>query len=366
MSQQKRLFGLTQDEEADLGIQFEHELDRSVVQSAAGELFQIRNCLNSAEQRELKNYEVQCCHTGVANQSAITCVRSHESGNTIGYIFPVTAFREQVGEPDDWITKFADVAFRGVVSKGFLTSFANAGDISALRDREIYLDDILSDDVSILVYGSEVAKSDGLDQAMIELSMLKSGIMTLSDLGDLDWSFPDFNYTKNLNIKKVSPVFCNETSIIKDLICISDMHRSSIGSFLSLYQALEFCIDCIFEWGVHQISTMNLDTWQLKDQLSRITTERRRLAILDSCCLSRMTSRTSLTDLKDSCIVFLQKLGVGEVNDMNWHQALYKVRNIFVHNQIKMMKSQNSYDEQFYSVFRKAVLDVIFSLRQAN
>jgi hypothetical protein len=159
---------------------------------------------------------------------------------------------------------------------------------------------------------------------------------------------------------KPGPLVAGEATVFLGLLKSADRDRVGIGAFMHLYQALEFCIDQIFGWGVKKIAREQLDTWDMKDKLSRITGELHRLSLLDAECLRTLPSRASLHRLADGCRDFLSALNVEFDANAPWHKLLYKCRNIIVHNQIMMMKVPNVPLQALVATLRTASIEILF------
>ncbi len=345
----------------ELGVRIVHEDGRARIFSNYGMLFEIRHGIGSDEQRDITKYHVRMCYSGFPGEAQTSRLRLRNSGTTIGYVFPLTALRDAEHLGDVWPRRFADVGFRSTINIETLSRFANVGSVGGYRDQALFLDELLSDDLSILVVGYENIKIGGISAPVLELMLLKEGITLLSGLEELRVARKADNWRYQITMAKPGEIVTADAAIFLNLIKSADQDRIGVGAFMHLYQAMEFCIDHIFSWGIEKIAHSNFDTWEMKNRLSEITGEKHRLRILDTECLSSLQNRTSLSELRDSCQMFLTAVGVDYKEDSGWYSLLYKARNIIVHNQIKMMRAATVPLTELNSCLRVASLDILFA-----
>src|SRR4051794_1408776 len=130
MRSSKNIFGLTPEEASELVLNIVHAADRSHVTSQSGDLFEILNNIRSDEQRDIQKYFVAFCYSGFSGEAQTSRLLLRGTDETIGYVFPVTAFRDGDSIGGEWPRRFADVGFRTIVSLSFLKDFAHSISLS--------------------------------------------------------------------------------------------------------------------------------------------------------------------------------------------------------------------------------------------
>ena len=361
MSGGNGFFGLSGEDVSKLDLNFILQDNGILVTSSAGDLFEVRHDIQSDSQRDLKKYWVYICSSGFSGEAQTSRIKSNETGETLGYIFPITAFRNNSNIDGDWAKRFADVGFRSVVTAECLAAFSLGISIDQLKGRSVYLDEILPDTFSLLVVGFEAASKANISREILELMLLKHEIVVLRNYGDFVQTPVSRPWRLTLSLSLPSELIATEADVFIKLIKNADRDQIGIGAFLSLYQALEFCIDHIFSWSVTEIATSGVDVWELKSRLFDATSEKQRLAVLDSKCLANLRSRESLAALKESCGRFLSSVSVEYKEDADWFSLLYKARNIIVHSQIKMMRTDSVPLKELNMCLRAAAFDILFA-----
>lgn len=358
---ESRLFDLSKDQVAELGIRIEHGRGSAHVTSTSGPLFDIINGIGADDERDINNYHVRVCYTGFSGESQTTSLLAADSDKTIGYIFPITSFRSGDNLGGAWPRRFADVGFRSVTVPDTLAIFSNFGSTATYRGAELFLDEVIPDELSVMVLGRESLAQWGVDLKTTELMLTRAGVSLLSSLDDVATAHIAGSWTAKTRLMKPGPLVADDAQVFLNLVRSADHDRVGVGAFMHLYQAMEFCIDHIFNWGVSQIAKESLDTWEMKARLSEITGESHRLGILDAHCLGEIRSRGSLIELQGSCSDFLNKLSVEHDASWSWHRLLYKCRNIVVHNQVKMLKASAVPLQHLNTCLRAAALDILFA-----
>lgn len=353
-------FDLSKDEVAELAIEISETDEGCRVDASAGELFEIVNCAAPDERRDPSLYSVFVCQTAHVGERETRRLDDPITGATLGYVFPVTAFRDSENFSGIWPRRFADVAFRYATAVSILAEFRATVSIESLRDRKLYLDQVFDDTLSIAVLGNAARDGLAVDADTLELMLFKQGVGIVNSRLDLLPNPASPPWSSRIKLVKPGRLVAREAAVFLSLLKSADRDRVGIGAFMHLYQALEFCIDHIFGWGVKRIARERLDTWEMKNQLSRITGESHRLSLLDAECLPTLPSRASLNQLADVCRDFLSALTVEFDPDAPWHKLLYKCRNIIVHNQIMMMKVPNVPLQTLVATLRAASIEILF------
>lgn len=353
-------FDLSKDDVAELGIEVSETDIGCRVEANGGELFEIVNCTAADEHRDPSLYSVFICQTAHVGERETSVLIAPKTGITIGYVFPIAAFRDSENFEGKWLRRFADVGFRHATSLPVLATFGAAVSIRSLRDQRHYLDQVFDDRLSIVVLGNEALDGLSVDTGTLELMLFRQGVGIVSSSLDILPNPAPSPRSSRIKLVKPGPLVAQESAVFLSLLKSADRDRVGIGAFMHLYQALEFCIDHIFGWRVEKIAKDGLDIWEMKDQLSRITGESHRLSLLDSECLRTLPSRATLSDLADSCRDFLKALQVEVDTDAPWHKLLYRCRNIIVHNQIMMMKVPGIPLQPLVATLRAASIEILF------
>ncbi len=354
-------FDLTKEQVVELGIKVTESKVGCQVRSSAGEIFEIANTAMPDEQRDSKQYTVrfaQTAHVGERETRELTDPSTRQSA---GYVFPLTAFRDSDNFDGTWPRRFADVAFRAATSHQSISQFSAPISIESLRNRRLFLDEVLDDALSIVVLGKTSVERFGVNNEALDLMLFKQGINVLYSRTDLLPRAPASVWSSRLKLAKPGDLVASEATVFLNLLRSADRDRLGVGAFMNLYQIFEFCIDHIFGWGVEKIANEGLDTWGMKSELSKITGESHRLGLLDSQCLPGLPNRNTLNDLAQGSREFLTALGVAFDADAAWHKLLYKCRNIIVHNQMAMIKTSHVPLHDLIVTLRAASIEILFS-----
>ena len=331
------------------------------VASKAGDLFEIVNGAPPDVRRNPTLYSVFVCQTEHTGELDTRPLLDSTLGKTVGYVFPVTAFRGGEAIDGTWPRRFADIGFRHATQLPILSEFGAAISISAIRDRKVYLDEVFNDDLSIAVLSNDARDALAVAPDTLELMLFKQGIEIVHSRFDIRSDPPALSGLTAARLIKPGPRVAGEATVFLSLFKSADRDQTGVGAFLHLYQALEFCIDHIFGWDVTRIGhDTSLDTWAMKEQLSRITGETYRLSLLDARFLRALPSRAPLNQLAQACSNFLKALEIEFETDAPWFKLLYKSRNIIVHNQMKMMKATSVPLRDLITTLREAAIEILF------
>ncbi len=361
MSGEGGFFDLTREQVAELGITIAETDSGCQVASSAGEIFEIINTTAPDERRDPKRYTSMLAQTAHVGESETCQLIDPLTRESVGYVFPLTAFRNTDNFDGIWLRRFADIAFRTATSRENLSRFSAATSIESLRGQSLFLDDALDDTLAVVVLGNQALEKLGVEIETLEFMLFKQGLNVVHSRADLLPHGPVSDWSARVRLTKPGDLVAGEAAVFLSLLKSADRDRLGVGAFMHLYQALEFCIDHIFGWGVAKIASQGLDTWGMKAELSKITGESHRLGLLDSQYLSGLPSRSIFSDLSACSREFLSALKVDFQPDAPWHKLLYKCRNIIVHNQIMMMKTPNVPLQDLVTTLRAASMEVLFS-----
>lgn len=354
-------FDLSKEQAKELGITLSNDEKGCKIASVTGDLFEVVNTTQPDERRDASLYKtflVQSYHAGERESRQIQAAPSQE---TLGYIFPIAAFRDSENFEGKWVKRFADVGFRAVTSYEYFANFGANISVDTLRGRQVYLDDVLDESLSIVVFGRQSLEKMEVDDATLRLMLLRRGLNVVDSIYDYTSKLSKSEWNYKVKLDSPGKILSSEAWVFLDLFKSVDQGHSLIGSFMSLYQALEFCIDHIFTWEVARIADSNLNTWDMKSELSKVTGESHRLGILDIECINGLKSRSILRDLAEVCREFLHSLEIDVDEDAPWYKLLYKCRNVLVHNQLMMLKKRDVPLSDLVTSFREASIEILFA-----
>jgi hypothetical protein len=123
VSRENRFFDLTQKEVAELGIVVAEADEGFQVGSNSGPIFTIKNPTDPDEQRPVNAYTTFLAQTAHVAERDTCRVVAPISDRTLGYVFPIAAFRDPENFEGIWLKRFADVSgqlFRLKASPSFM------------------------------------------------------------------------------------------------------------------------------------------------------------------------------------------------------------------------------------------------------
>jgi hypothetical protein len=323
------------DELSFFDLAIHHDNGSCVIKSHLGDLCTIKHGVEVDVPLNTQDFTVLLCHVGEVGEADTRKVLATPSTKQLGYGFPLTALRTGTGIDEKWGAKFAEVGFRKLISLESIDRFSLIRATTDLRNNEFFIDELFSDEHVMFVFSNNGLQQAGLLSESLRLSMLEQQIQEVEsyDAGFVKGGL--LVEDQNINLRVPAEIDKQDVAIFCNLIRQADREINSVGSFLIYYQMIEYCIDKIFQIEVKNIPSLEIDTWTLKEKLSEITNEVARIGKLDQSYLLNNVRRGKFTELKQECLQLLENAGEPEKPDVTWYKALYKVRNMVVHNQMR-------------------------------
>lgn len=308
------------------------------------------------EQLDLNRFTVSPCYTAFTSAVEITELRIGPDRNTLGYIFPITSFRNEMGFDKKFGLIYADAGFRKFVTIENLARFQSRLIVDQTKVSQFSLDEVVNDSLSILVLSKEIMEQHDIAPDVLELMLRRCQVeVSLENKGGPAFSC-SLEHSPALNLQKPKIDDAGDLARLCLLLKTADNDNSEIGQFIQYYQFFEYMILKIFEWGIPHVATGDATPWDVKERLNDLGAERKRLQRLDTHCLPSLSDRESQRQLAECCKNFLDKVGVDSGNKTSWYSLLYLVRNSVVHNQFKLLSSE----------FLTALASVNLSLRSVS
>ncbi|MDK1378560.1 MULTISPECIES: hypothetical protein [unclassified Sinorhizobium] len=353
---------LAADQVDDFELTIQHEVGSCVVKSHLGDLGIIRHGIEVDDPQNTQEFTTMLCNVGEVGEADTRLVVATPSGQRLGYGFPLAALRVGTGIREGWPAKFAEVGFRKFVSLGNINRYSVFRTTAELRGEEFFLDELFSEEHVLFVFSNAGLQEAGLSDERLRLSLLEQQIQEVESHGKGFTAGDAGLENKNINLRIPRTLDPADVTIFCSLISQADKERFSVGSFLTYYQVIEYCIDKIFQIEVKKLPTLELDTWKLKESLANLTNEVSRIGILDQKYLSNTVRRSSFEDLKQECLQLLTNTGDPQEAHVSWFKALYKVRNMVVHNQMRFHRHAGKMElSATNKVLRRACMEALFS-----
>ena len=344
-----------------LSLQVDHSNSNATLISAAlGEICTIEHNIKVEDPRPIAEYHVVLCRSPHLAESSSCEIKLSPDGNRLGHFFPLSALRSGYGIDDGWPSKFAEVGFRKLTSLAALDKYSTIRTIEGLRDRVVFLDEVFADNSALCTFSKAALANHNINAETLELMLLEHGIQIASGpevrLAELNEKF-EFSNKLRMPCSEAIP----DAKIFSELIKRGDSNISEPGSFLQYYQVVEYCIDRIFDIELAKVPGLNLDSWTLREKLANVSSEKHRIAILNSEYLTKQVRRDRFAELKTACSDLLRDTDAAIDEGSDWHQWLYKVRNVLIHSQIRMQKQAGEMNiVDLNLALRRACFELLF------
>lgn len=328
----------------DVEVKFDHPSKAIRFIISEIEVLSVRHEINlDSGPRDAQRYISCLCFTGRHNAGDIASIqfRGNDASQRLGFVFPATCFSEaELFSDGGWRSNFAEVGFRKNLTTKAVSAFSRLqlpSDTNRLG--ELAFSDVFSEYISVLVASVDGVKATKMSMDELELSLIAAGIYPLMDQRSLAAQGVLRVCDGNYNIRRVSSFFRQDSRHFIDLFRRADQDSTGVGAFLTYYQVVEHCISYILGWSIDELKDVNLDAWRLRDELSSVANEKRRLKKLHSSYMSRLCDYSAFEDLRDKSLDFLRASNVIVEENWSWCDAVYKARNVIVHNQIGIFRS---------------------------
>lgn len=350
----------------DIQLSVRSQESSCIVSADEFDLFEIPNRIPKSEHHPLTAFHVALCRTGnSAELQSFNLKLRGEDQNSLGYCFPVSAFGNAEAFDTRWAAVYGSAAFRFLTQAQMLRRALPddaLGALGALKDRDVGIHDIYDDDLSVLILSREALDRFEVSDGQIPLMLAREGICVTDE--DDDGSYPPIfkPWQPAVSVARMSEEFRNEEELFWRLIRMAARSGWETGSFLILYQCLEYSIQRVFDWGMVNISPQGISTWDLKDRLSKLTNEKFRLNILNNHCFGGRVDGGILETLSVECRAVLAALGDDVEAHTSWTGALYALRNLVIHNQIRLMRRTDLSLREVNIALTRLCLEIIGSL----
>ncbi|MBB2203887.1 hypothetical protein [Gluconacetobacter takamatsuzukensis] len=359
-------FGLSADEAAELRLEIGFSESVAEIKSQTQPVFEIMHRLPDIDLRDVNLYFFAFCLTGHSGEAQISRLQMRGTHASLGYVFPMTFFRGEAAIDGDWPKRYARVAFHKLIDLSNIANFAPEATLHGFRDRCIFPDEIFPDHLSIVVAGLKNLNDAGIGIEQLKLMLLAQKI-TILDRYERDPNFYSSDkFSMSVSLAAVSPVIGEDIGVIFQLLRQSDTDTSEVGRFLKLYQLIEYSIEKVYAWSIKALLGMDISSWRLKKKLATITADRSRLGILAAHCLQPTVNRVAFDALAVACRELLGDLGEELEDGGSWHHLLYNVRNIVVHDQIKLIRTPNDFLPALNDALRDACFELTSTLTEPD
>ncbi len=359
-------FGLSADEATELHLEIGFSECIAEIRSQTQPVFEIMHRLPDIDLRDIDLYFFAFCLTGHSGEAQISKLQMRGTHESLGYVFPMTFFRGEAAIDGVWPKRYARVAFHKLINLSNIANFAPEATLHGLRDKCIFPDELFPDDLSIVVAGLRNMEGVGIGIEQFKLMLLAQKI-TILDRYERDRNFCSLDkFSISVSLSTISPVIDEDIDVIFQLLRQSDADPSEVGRFLKLYQLIEYSIEKVYAWGIKALSEMDISSWRLKKKLSAITADRFRLSILAAHCLQPTVNQVAFDAVAVACRELLEDLGEELEGSRSWHHFLYNVRNIVVHDQIKLIRTPNDFLPTLNDALRDVCFELISSLTKPD
>lgn len=328
------------------------------------EILSVRHEITLDEAPREENKYISClCYSGRSSAADIARVEfSGPLGNErLGFVFPANSFSEAGLIEGGWPAYFAEVGFRRSLTIDQISKLSPLRLPSEAKSLgRVSFDEVFGEYSSVLVMSIEAIKRTKMSLEELELSLIISGLYPLNEQLSSEACKIMMPQEGAYKLRRVSSFFTSDAGHFLRLFRRADRDGTGVGAFLTYYQVIEYCIAYILEWSVRELSTNDLDAWKLRDALSDASNEKSRFNKLYSHHTSHSCDHSIFEEVRQAAFNFLGNLDVKDFEGWGWCEALYKSRNMIVHNQITIFRSGTIEDLRFLNkAMRSACLQIV-------
>ncbi len=318
-------------------------------------------CLNQIEDERFdlnKFFGAVFTSNNDKNLNKIFSIENHEQ--TIGFCFPISFLMDECNFPN----RFQQIYARAAVELIIFEGIDNQQCIYSMPSNalvEIDICEFFPSNSFILVIGKSLESAQKVTIEQLEINLIRHSIFKPLELV-LEKTLNEELDIGNLRIKTVCDRLNEREKIINSLLQASFNQKNLFGKFLTLYQIIEILISDIFDRKLQEVvKETDLTSWKLKDKLSEISGELKRIEYLYSSLDTAKANMESFNFCCSKCINFLTDLLTPEdLTNLSWAKSIYRVRNFVVHAQSALISKKESELLEICSAFRLCLLEFIF------
>lgn len=310
-------------------------------------------------------FKISLVNTPNVGESQVTGLRFKGADtSTCGYVFPITSLRTGEYLPDGrWPSIYAAAATRELVETGIAVPLVTC---EALDVSELEITDLLPDNLGVLVLGCEQLDRASTSIEAVELMLMEYGYAPRSvSVVSSAVLHPAPVFETKVSLRPLAIGLIDEVVALKWLMASTSLQQTKAGRFLTLYQILECVLSRVFGKAMaHVIADKRClaDPWWVRDMVQQIQGEIWRLNFIQQHCLqSGTSSHNSFLENREACQKLLVNLGLREPNatPLAWANAIYRIRNIFVHNQAALREADDSLMENVCETLQIVCFEVM-------
>lgn len=346
----------------ELEVKLNYDSLGCTVETNLGPLATIKHAISCDDPENIEDFTVLLCNLGAVSEADTKKVVLSPSATQLGYCFPIAAIKSGEGIAAGWPAKFAEAGFRALMTLQNIDRYSVIRSANDLRNLEPDIDDLFSDENVLMVFSKQALRSENISSACLELSLLEQRIKLAQPFGQTQRPGDLAVEDQNINLRVPRSLETDEIEIFCKLLNQADNDNSDVGGFMTYYQLIEFCIDKVFQREIRLLPTVIMSTWDLKQRLNDLTSEVARIGMLDQFYLQKPVRRQRFVELKSECVSLLGSAGEAQEKDVPWYKALYLVRNMVVHNQMRFHRQAGSMElSALNRVLRSACVEALFT-----
>ena len=291
-------------------------------------------------------FKVSLINTPHIGESQVTAIRfAGKYTKTCGYIFPIASLRTGEYLPEGrWPMIYAAAATREILESEIATHLISD---SILGASELEVNDIFPENLGILVLGRQQIEEFSTSIEAVELMLMEYGYVPQSiNIKSSSVLGSETPYEARISLRQLANDLADEVLALHWLMGYRYMQKTMTGIFLTLYQIIECVLSRVFGIAMeHMISDprSRRDPWWVREMVQQIQTDKWRLNLIKQHCMRSNIPHNSFSDNSTACEKLLLDLKFREANskELPWSGALYRIRNIFVHNQAVLREADD-------------------------
>ncbi|WP_214762261.1 hypothetical protein [Exiguobacterium sp. s146] len=320
--------------------------------------YKIKHLLNVDKIHNENDYMVFTFYNNSFAENDIYQVYDHASSTRIGWTFPLQSLLSNNHDyaHNEHFLPYALVAFKKLI----IEEFPNSLIPEVTLDGEYNLGDFYNADETIIMVLNKNQTRDIENFSIINYLPFLYGKGYYAD--NYNYKSPISCNGKRLNLKVTSEEIRNDEFIIQlfQKLLLQDNHH--LVRFYLLYQVIELLIEKVFKKEFSEmldsLGTDEKTLFQIKEDLGNIAKEKKRINKL-------FTVYTRKQDIKirlmESCNEILRSIGRKQFTDPS--EALYNVRNLFVHEYRSIPMENHYMIESINDLFEELVIEMTNDLR---